>query len=99
MERYPGIFFQDGPTGRRATLRSGPDVWELVPEIRGLTLDDQEQIEAVSSWMQIPLRYVRDAIAYYAEFRDEINARVEANDALAREHRARWRAERGLPAE
>ena len=30
MEDHPGIAFRDGPTGRRAALAAGPDIWEGV---------------------------------------------------------------------
>ena len=33
MREFPGIVFRSGPTGRRAALADGPDVWEVV---RGL---------------------------------------------------------------
>jgi hypothetical protein len=31
---HPGIMFRPGPTGRRAGLAGGPDVWEIVRAIR-----------------------------------------------------------------
>lgn len=99
MERHPGIVFRDGPTGRRAALITGPDVWELVSEIRGVEPTNDEEIEAIATWMSIPPAYVRAAITYYAEFRDEIDERVELNRTVGDRHRAAWRAERGLPPE
>ncbi len=30
MGEHPGIMFRPGPTGRRAGLTAGPDVWEIV---------------------------------------------------------------------
>jgi hypothetical protein len=30
MEEHPGIAFRDGPSGRRAALAGGPDVWEAI---------------------------------------------------------------------
>ena len=30
MQRFPAIAFRDGVSGRRARLRGGPDVWEVV---------------------------------------------------------------------
>ncbi|MGA2830658.1 MAG: hypothetical protein ABSF03_31600, partial [Streptosporangiaceae bacterium] len=47
MSEHPGIVFRAGPTGRRASLASGPDVWEAVRAIKsartaepGLAEDD-----------------------------------------------------------
>jgi hypothetical protein len=31
---HPGIVYRDGPTGRRAALAVGPDVWEVITLIR-----------------------------------------------------------------
>lgn len=31
---HPGIVFKDGPSGRRAALGGGPDVWEVVAALR-----------------------------------------------------------------
>jgi hypothetical protein len=62
MEHHPGIVFRGGPTGRRAALISGPDVWELVPEIEGVEITDDREIEAVAAWMSLHPSYVRAAI-------------------------------------
>ena len=97
MERFPDIFFQDGPTGRRAVVLGGPDVWELVPDIKGLSLTDDAEIEATAAWLRMPVSRIRSAIGYYAEFRAEIDDRVERNRALGKKLEAAWRAERGLP--
>jgi len=32
--RFPGIVYRDGPTGRRAGLLGGPEVWEVVRAVR-----------------------------------------------------------------
>src|SRR2546429_9613749 len=34
MAEHPGIVFKDGPSGRRAALAFGPDVWEVVKFLR-----------------------------------------------------------------
>lgn len=99
MERHPGIFFQDGPSGRRPRLISGPDVWELVAEIDGLSQNDDAEIKAVGARMHIAERWVRSAISYYAEFRDEIDAWIDSNRRIGEEYKRQWLAERGLPAQ
>src|SRR3974377_2589129 len=47
MAEHPGITFRSGPTGRRAALAGGPDVWEVIRAIKsahaaepGLDSDD-----------------------------------------------------------
>src|SRR6266576_4213473 len=34
MADHPGVIFKDGPSGRRAALAFGPDVWEIVKFLR-----------------------------------------------------------------
>jgi hypothetical protein len=99
MERHPGIIFVDGPTGRRAALRGGPDVWEMMPTVLEAEGDFDARIQAAVKWHGLSERAVRTAVAYYQEFPEEIDDRIEKNRVLAEEHRTAWRAERGLPPE
>ena len=32
--RFPGVVYRSGPVGRRAALVGGPDVWEVVRDLR-----------------------------------------------------------------
>src|SRR5260370_13847994 len=34
MAEHPGVIFRPGPTGRRAALAGGPDVWEVIRAIK-----------------------------------------------------------------
>src|ERR1700680_500519 len=34
MTEHPGVVFRDGPTGRRAGLAAGPDVWEVMRAVK-----------------------------------------------------------------
>jgi hypothetical protein len=85
MERYPGIFFQDGATGRRAKLIGGPDVWEVMSTVLQAEGDPDQVIETSAAWLGLPPESIHAAMAYYAEFRDEIDDRIERNRALGRE--------------
>ena len=35
IEEFPGIVFRSGPAGRRAGVAGGPDVWEIVRDLKG----------------------------------------------------------------
>jgi len=37
MADHPGVIFKDGPSGRRAALSYGPDVWEVIKFLREVT--------------------------------------------------------------
>jgi hypothetical protein len=97
MERHPGIVFRDGPTGRRAALMHGPDVWEVVPTVIDGEDTVDERIENAVAWHALSPEEIRAAMAYYAEFREEIDDRIEKNRMFGEQHRAAWRAARGLP--
>jgi len=34
MADHPGVVFKDGPSGRRAAVACGPDIWEVVKFLR-----------------------------------------------------------------
>ena len=50
IEAFPGIVFRSGPTGRRAGIAGGPDVWEIVRDLKGVVAEGStDPIEAVVS--------------------------------------------------
>ncbi len=79
MNEHPGIVFRPGPTGRRAGLAGGPDVWEVVRAVKsaraaepGLAEDDLLALVAENTG--IPVRIIRTAIRYWAFYAGEIEA-------------------------
>ena len=44
MADHPGVVFRDGPTGRRAALAGGPDVWEVVRAVKSARLQTSSGI-------------------------------------------------------
>src|SRR4051812_49143995 len=44
---HPGIVFKPGPTGRRAALAGGPDVWEIASALRQTSGSESERIDAL----------------------------------------------------
>jgi hypothetical protein len=90
MEDHPGIVFRDGPTGRRAALAVGPDVWEVMQTIRSSGLKGDAAVAAAEEWGNLTTSQVRAAVSYYADFRDEIDARIRANQSAAERERAAW---------
>lgn len=91
MEDHPGIVFRDGPTGRRAGLAAGPDVWEVISALRSTGLGGDEAIEATAEWSGLTVRQVRDAVGYYTEYPAEIDERIRLNDEEADAGERRWR--------
>lgn len=98
MEAHPGITFRDGPTGRRAALAAGPDVWEVIETLRGTGLSGEQAIAATARWGNLTPGQVRTAARYYADFSDEIDERIARNRAEAERERAAWeRTRAALP--
>jgi len=78
LRAFPDVVFTDGPTGRRATLIAGPDVWEVI-EPYLLAGKDWEALRA--SYPQLDESLLRTAIRYYEAFPAEIEARIARNTA------------------
>jgi hypothetical protein len=91
MEDHPGIVFRDGPTGRRAGLAAGPDVWEVMSALRSTGLEGDEAIQATVKWSGLTVRQVRDAVGYYSEYPAEIDERIRRNEEEADAAERRWR--------
>ena len=91
MDDHPGIVFRDGPTGRRAGLAAGPDVWEVIGALRSTGLERDDAIQATAEWSSLSVRQVRDAIGYYSEYPAEIDERIRRNHEEADEAERRWR--------
>src|SRR5438309_8183820 len=45
---HPGIVFKPGPSGRRAALAGGPDVWEVAAALRHVTGREAKRIAALA---------------------------------------------------
>ena len=82
---HPGIIYRDGPSGRRAVVAGGPDVWEIISGLRHTGLRGEEAIQETAEQIGIPERLVSIAVAYAAAFPTEIDDRIARNDAAARE--------------
>lgn len=83
MLDHPGIVFRNGPSGRRASLAVGPDVWEVVSALRFATGTAEQRVAALAEQFDLHPRHVRVAIDYAATHREQIDAEVHHNDLAA----------------
>jgi hypothetical protein len=98
MEDHPGIAFRDGPSGRRAALAAGPDVWEVIETLNGTGLSGEHAIAAAAEWGNLTPAQVRAAVRYFADYRDEVDGRILLNRQEAERQRAAWeRTQAALP--
>jgi hypothetical protein len=75
-EEHPLITFRDGPTGRRAGLLGGPDVWEVAMWLDDLAADPDPVATLVEDSV-LTRPQIDAALRYRAAYPDEIVARVE----------------------
>jgi hypothetical protein len=75
-DEHPLITFRDGPTGRRAGLVGGPDVWEVSIWIEDLA-SDEDPVDVLVAESDLSRGQIEAALRYKAAYPDEINARVE----------------------
>lgn len=96
MAEHPGITFKDGPTGRRAALLLGPDVWEVLKAARELDERGEEAVNAAAELLTLTPERVRVALRYYAAFPEEIDAEVALADEESQAAERSWRIQQRL---
>ena len=78
-DEHPQITFRDGPTGRRAGLITGPDVWEIAMWVDDLGAEgDPAELAADGV---VTHAQIEAALAYRAAYPDEIQARIDLHRA------------------
>jgi hypothetical protein len=82
---HPGIVFKPGPSGRRAALAGGPDVWEIVSAFRRTSGSEARRVAALAKEFGIHERQVVIALSYASANREEIEARIHANERALEE--------------
>ena len=96
MTDHPGVIFKDGPSGRRAALAYGPDVWEVVKFLREVDERGPAAIDAAAEVFSVDASRISTVISYYGDYPDEIDAEIaEADEASARAEAA-WRVQQHL---
>jgi hypothetical protein len=101
MSEHPGIVFRPGPTGRRAGLVAGPDVWEVVRAVRSARahepdLTEDDLLTLVADNTGVPVRLIRVAVRYWASYPEDIDAEISAAEAAEEAAEDTWRREREL---
>ena len=87
MRRFPGIVFRDGPTGRRAGLAKGPDVWEIVRDLKRAQGTGRQPIGFVAEETGLAPEMIGLAADYYVVYPEEIDDRIATDARVAEELR------------
>jgi hypothetical protein len=83
-EELPGIVFRSGPTGRRAGIAGGPDVWEIARDLKGAAAAHAaDPIDTVARVSGLDHHIVELAASYYAAYPDDIDERILMNEQAA----------------
>jgi hypothetical protein len=96
MGDHPGVIFKDGPTGRRAALAYGPDVWEVVKFIREVDERGHAALDAAAEVFAIDASRVSAAVSYYGDYQEEIDAEIDEADAMSAQAEHAWRVQQQL---
>jgi hypothetical protein len=93
MDEHPGVVFRGGPTGRRAALAGGPDVWEAIATLKGGKARGEKAVVATAQLLNLTDSQVRVAVRYYGAYPEEIDERIKRNVEDADAAEAAWRRE------
>lgn len=84
MAEFPGLVFRSGPLGRRASVIDGPDVWEIVRDLkRAIAENAPEPITATARALGVAIGQVELAAGYYDAHAPEIDERLESEEVAA----------------
>lgn len=103
MTEHPGVIFRVGPTGRRAALAGGPDVWEVIRAVRSAhaaepELNSYDLLKLVSGNTGVTTHLLNIAVRYWAAYPNEVDAEIAAADAAEDSAEQAWLRERQLMA-
>lgn len=87
--RFPGIVYRDGPTGRRAALVGGPDVWEVVRALSQTPGRGERRVQVLADDLGLPSAQIRLAVDFYGANPGEVDDRIAADDLIAEQLRER----------
>lgn len=98
MQAHPGILFVTAVDGeRRAALAIGPQVWSVAEAWLQHGADDRTPT-AVADTLGLTPVDVETALAYWAEFRAEIDSEISRHHAAQDDALAAWERRRELDA-
>jgi hypothetical protein len=98
MQAHPGIVFVTTITGeRRAALAVGPQVWTVAEAWLQHEKEDRTA-ELVADALGLTVIDVETALAYWADYRDEVDELLRRHHASQDEALAAWERRRALDA-
>ena len=87
-ERHPWVRFRTGSAGRREPSLVGTRL--LVRQVVATVREHDQQPEAAAEYLGISPSLVRAAVAYYADFRTEVDADARWAERVEADEYQRW---------
>lgn len=92
VERHPLIRFHAGSAGRRQPLLVGTRLY--VHQVISTLRDSQGNVDEAAHYLGVRPQLVNAALAYYADFTDEVDDDASVARSIEAEERARWERQR-----
>lgn len=84
MADQHGVAFKDGPSGPRAALACGPDIWEIINFLREIDERGPTAFDTAAEVLALEPGQIAAAASYYSDHPAEIDAEIaDADDASA----------------
>ena len=93
-ELHPLITFSAGAGGRREPLIIGTRI--LVRQV--MPIVQAEGVDQAAQTLELPQRLVQAAVAYFADFEDEVTADMEWAGEIEAQEQARWERQQAASA-
>ena len=94
--RHPLVSFRDGAAGRRVARIGGSDIWEVVGGIVGGDVPVTERVRRAIKLFGLTNAQVDAVPGDSAEFADEVDDEIAANERVAKEAEALLRRRQDL---
>jgi uncharacterized protein (DUF433 family) len=92
-EDHPLIVFREGAGGRRAALAGTRlDISQVIDALR----ESNNSVAATAEYLSTSEPYVRAAVRYYADYRDEVDEWRERMRTIAEREEEAWRREQAV---
>lgn len=92
-DAHPLVVFRDGGAGRRPALAGTRiDVAQIIDTLQA----SDKEVDETAAYFDLPVAYVRAAVRYYADYRDEVDAWRERVQAIAEREREAWEREQAV---
>jgi len=76
MDHFPGVVFRDRAGGRQAGLAGRRlDIWQVIETLRA----SDGNVDETADYLRLRPDQVRTALAYAADFPDEVESAIRAN--------------------